>query len=310
VSLRNLSPVTRIRVGIPATGAPIWTGLLFASHEAMANVFRPLLSVGCLLIACDGTHGVSVGPRDASQEPGGDAITTASLDAAQDAMASKGPDAIVPDNRPASTIVGDCTSDADCVLVLDYRAGFECWWPVGASLTDLSRDLCLLRWTWTPGEPAWCATATPPSDCPGGDIPVMHSCPASSCIVASCNGGKCVSRLALTEDGSRCATTANSPPPVDCGTLRSNYFIRLQAAQVCDPTKQPTTCFAAYTDGCGCPTSADSTSPQAAALSCARAALENANCGYGNCGSPCPVVGQNSVCVPNATGSMGACTLQ
>ena len=113
----------------------------------------------------------------------------------------------------------------------------------------------------------------------------------------------------LLGDAGQCATTANSAP-VDCGSLRSDYFDLLTAAQECDPTKQPTTCFPAYTDSCGCAAAADMTSPQWAALSCAQAALENGNCGYGNCGSPCPTENQNAVCVPNATGSMGTCTIQ
>lgn len=270
----------------------------------MTNHSGPLLSVVALLAACSGTHGISFGLGDAAPGPGPDAITSVSADAAPEAVEHSSPDAFVGDSRPASTIVGDCTADADCMLVLDYRAGFECWWPVGASLTDVGRDHCLLPWTRAPG-PIWCATGTPRSDCPGGDIPVMHSCLATSCLAPACNAGKCETRLALADDGSQCATMPKPASP-DCGTLRTNYLNALTNAQQCDPTKQPTTCFAAYEDGCGCPAAADSTS----ALTCAQAALEDGNCGYGNCGSPCATGRQNAVCVPNATDSMGTCTMQ
>jgi hypothetical protein len=274
----------------------------------MTKVFDVALSVACLLAACSGTHGVSVGQGDASRGSGPDAITSISPDAGADAVAFPDPDAIIGDGRPASTIVADCTTDADCVLVLDYRAGFECWWPVGASLTDVRRDPCLLPWARAPG-PSWCSTGTPPSDCPGGDIPVKHSCLASSCLVPACNGGKCESHLALSADVSQCATTV-SPAPIDCGILRAKYVNALVAAQECDPTKEPTTCIPAYTDSCGCPAAADTTSPQVAALTCAQAALESGNCGYGNCGSPCPSGNQNPVCVPDSSGITGTCVMQ
>lgn len=258
------------------------------------TVHSRVLPLVSLLVACGG--GLSVGHGDASSGPGADAVDSPS------------PDATMDDSRPTSTIVGDCTTDADCVLVLDYRAGFECWWPVGASLADVSRDHCLLPWTRAPG-PIWCAAGTPPSDCPGGDIPVMHSCLATSCLVPACNGGKCGSRFDLNADQSQCGATP-SQAPVDCGSLRATYFNLLAAAQACDPSKEQTTCVSSYRDGCGCPAAADSTSPQATALICAQAAIDEGNCGYGNCGSPCPTGNRNAVCVPNGTGTMGTCTMQ
>lgn len=87
-----------------------------------------------------------------------------------------------------STIAGDCLSADDCVLVLDYRAGFECWWPVAASWTDVSRDACLIPWKPDPSD----NIAPPPAaNCPGGRIPVNHSCPAFRCAIQSCNASKC-----------------------------------------------------------------------------------------------------------------------
>lgn len=333
------------------SGTALQAGLSFASQRAMTKTADVIISVACLLAACGrGSHGLLVGQGEASpgRGVGGDGVTSTSPDGPGDAVpsiypdanadavasaspevledaitnihpdapvvgltdGSQRPDATLGDTRPASTIVGDCTSQADCELVLDYRAGFECYWPTAASLTDVSRDPCLLPWTPTPGEPGWCGTATPPSDCPGGEIPVQHSCEAFLCWTLSCSGGKCQVDFGAFGDAGQCATAANSSP-VDCETLRPEYLNLLAAAQECDPTKQPTTCFADYTDSCGCPAAADLTSPQAPALSCAYAALQNGNCGYGACGSPCPTGKQNPpVCVPNPTGSMGTCAMQ
>ena len=77
-----------------------------------------------------------------------------------------------PDSAVDTSIVGNCTTADDCIAVLDYRNGFQCWWPSGASRADVSSDPCLIPWTPNPE----CTTPAPPPGCPSGLQPVSHSC--------------------------------------------------------------------------------------------------------------------------------------
>jgi hypothetical protein len=204
--------------------------------------------------------------------------------------------------------VGNCTVDTDCVAVLDYRAGFECYSPAAASVADLARDPCLVP--WNPSNPK-CPPVTPPIDCPGGPIPVGHSCIRFSCQFAACAEGTCALNADFSTP-SRCAAKDAGAPP-DCDALRATYFATLAAAQTCDPTKTPTGCFNAFYDSCGCPAAADLSSPRANALQCALDALQQAQCGFGNCGTPCPSGNSTPACIsiPNLAGAtLGTCMIR
>jgi hypothetical protein len=251
-----------------------------------------------------GTSGSATGGTPSSSGPGGVATggTTGSGGSDRDAVGNA--DAAGMDGMATSSIVGSCTADSDCLLVLDYRAGFECWSPTAASLADVARDPCLVP--WNPSNPR-CPLVTPPSDCPGGPIAVSHSCPAY-CRFAVCTSGTCTLDSDFSTP-SRCTEVDAGAPP-DCDALRATYFAALAAAQTCDPTKAPTSCFDAFYDSCGCPAAADLSSPQANALECALDALEQALCGFGNCGTPCPSGTDNPACTPTPTGTMGTCTIR
>jgi|WetSurMetagenome_2_1015567.scaffolds.fasta_scaffold350323_1 hypothetical protein len=206
-----------------------------------------------------------------------------------------------------SSIVGTCAVDADCVAVLDYRTGFECYWPTAASVADLARDPCLVP--WNPRNPR-CPLVTPPSDCPGGLIYVDHSC-FVLCRFPVCAGGICTLNSDFSTP-SRCAAT-DASAPADCEILRATYLATLAAAQTCDPTKTPTSCFDAFYDSCGCPAAADLSNRQAGPLQCALDALQEAHCGFGNCGAPCPSGSSTPACVstPNpAGGASGTCVVR
>jgi len=212
------------------------------------------------------------------------------------------------DGPAASAIVGSCTVDTDCVAVLDYRAGFECYSPTVASVADLARDPCLVP--WNSNNPK-CPLVTPPNDCPGGPIPVGHSCIILSCQFAVCAGGTCALNADFSTP-SRCAAMDAGAPP-DCDALRATYFAALAAAQTCDPTQTPTGCFNAFYDSCGCPAAADLSSPRANALQCALDALQRAQCGFGNCGAPCPSGNSTPACasMPNLAGvTLGTCIVR
>jgi hypothetical protein len=209
--------------------------------------------------------------------------------------------------RADSSIVGGCAVDTDCVAVLDYRAGFECYFPAAASVADLARDPCLVP--WNPSNPR-CPLVMPPSDCPSGLIPVSHSCPMF-CQFAVCTGGACALNADFSTP-SRCAATDAGAPP-NCDALQATYLAALAAAQACDPTKTPTGCFDAFYDSCGCPAAADLSSPRANALQCALDALQQAQCGFGNCGAPCPSGNSTPACAstPNLDGAqLGTCIVR
>lgn len=201
-----------------------------------------------------------------------------------------------------SSIVGDCTSDTDCVAVLDYRAGFQCWFPTAASIADMSRDPCLVP--WNSSNPR-CPIVRPPSDCPGGPIAVNHSCPAY-CRFVACAGGKCTLNSDFSMP-SRC-TQADAGAPPDCNALRATYLAALAAAQPCDPAKTPTSCFDAFYDSCGCPAAADLSGPLADALQCTLDALQQGQCTFGNCATPCS--SGTVACAPDPTGATGTCTIR
>ncbi len=202
-----------------------------------------------------------------------------------------------------SSVVEKCAVDSDCVAVLDYREGFQCYSPRAASLADLANDRCLVP--WNPSNPR-CPLVTPPTDCPGGLILVNHSCPAF-CQFAICTGGTCTLGSDFSTP-SRCAEVDAGAPP-DCNALRAAYLAALADVQTCDPAKTPTSCFDAFYDGCGCPAAADLASPRADVLQCALDALQQARCGFGNCGAPCPSGSATPACTANTTGTLGTCTL-
>jgi hypothetical protein len=82
------------------------------------------------------------------------------------------------DSASDASVFGNCITADDCIAVLDYRNGFECWWPSPASKADVSRDPCLVPWK----PDARCTTSAPPAGCPSGLQPVTHSCLAAACV--------------------------------------------------------------------------------------------------------------------------------
>jgi len=206
------------------------------------------------------------------------------------------------DGTAGSSVVGACTADTDCVAVLDYRVGFECWSPTAASIADVARDPCLVP--WDPSNPR-CPLVAPPGDCPSGPITVDHSC-ITFCRFAACTGGTCTLK-SDSSTPSRCQMGAGAPP--DCNILRATYLSALAATQTCDPARAPTSCFNAFYDSCGCPAAADLSSPRADALQCALDAVRQGGCGFGNCGIPCPSGNSTPACTPDAIGTSGTCTV-
>jgi hypothetical protein len=263
----------------------------------MSLAVMATLAQGCDRAALPGGHGQGGGGAAtavggaAGSTAGSGGIAGASADAAAGGVAG-------------SSIVGSCTVDADCVAVLDYRAGFECYFPSAASLADVARDPCLVA--WNPSNPR-CPLATPPDDCPGGLILVNHSCPAY-CHYVTCTSGTCTMNADFSTP-SRCSSPDADAPP-DCNALRATYFARLAAAQRCDPSTTPTSCFDAFYDSCGCPAAADLSGRQATALQCALDAVQKAQCGFGNCGTPCPSGAVTPACTPNPGGTSGTCAVR
>jgi hypothetical protein len=205
-------------------------------------------------------------------------------------------DALLPDAKVESTIVGRCAVDDDCLPVLDYRAGFICDAPVPASKEDVAADPCLV-----PGGPnAACSTPPPPSTCVGGvgRIPVTHSCVVSSCLVPVCREGKC----ALSWEASR-----PCPYPKDCASLRTVYLNTLALVQRCYPSSPA--CGGDLKDTCGCPTAYDVSGGCATAAVTAFKAWQDAGCPLDSC-ETCPAAtGPYPTCVPDAVGTRGTCRL-
>lgn len=205
-------------------------------------------------------------------------------------------EALAPDAKPGSTIVGRCTVDDDCLPVLDYRAGFICSAPVAASKEDVATDPCLV-----PGGPnTVCSTPPPPDTCVGGvgSIPVTHPCVASGCVVPVCREGRC--QLSGNLSGP-------CPYPRDCATLRTVYLNTLALAQSCFPSSPA--CYSTLVDTCGCAVAYDHSGGCASAVVTAFKAWQDAGCPMDQC-ETCPAAtGPYPTCVPDAVGMRGTCHL-
>ena len=196
-----------------------------------------------------------------------------------------------------ATASGECVTDDDCVAVLDYREGFTCWLPSGASRADVRNDPCLIPWK----PNARCTTPAPPAVCPmSGPIPVTHSCFTVDCATPTCNEGTC-----QADFGFNCPVVDAGPP--DCEALRTTYVNALAAAQQCDPAPDASNCAGDYADACGCESPYDF-GPHANAVMCAFDDWRNANCPVPSCGTTCAApTSAGAACVPNASGTMGTC---
>jgi hypothetical protein len=207
------------------------------------------------------------------------------------------PTAEEPDSAADTSILGNCTTADDCVAVLDYRNGFECWFPSAASRTDVSRDPCLIPWTPEPE----CTTAAPPPECPSGPQPVAHSCLLAQCMISVCNEGKCSIHLPFECD--RADAGAGN-----CDALRAIYLNALASAQRCYPPLDPTGCWRHGPDACGCDVPYDGSGVCGDAALSALADLQNANCPITSCGNTCAApTAAGATCVPNASGTAGTC---
>ncbi|HEX7597261.1 MAG TPA: hypothetical protein VF518_03540 [Polyangia bacterium] len=220
----------------------------------------------------------------------GGAVESSQADAATDS-AGEAPD--------ADGSFGTCIAASDCVAVLNYRTGFECWFASAASKTDVSRDPCLVPWKPNPR----CTTPPPPVDCPSGNQPVTHSCPATACEIPACTEGRCSVIF-----GSQCDKPDAGPAQSNCGSLLSAFQIALAAAQQCSPSFNPSACRAVISDACGCRVPYDDFSGICAtAVTNAFNDLGNAGCpAPATCGTAC-VAPTKATCVPNASGTMGTC---
>lgn len=176
--------------------------------------------------------------------------------------------------------------------MLDYRSGFECWSPSAATHDDLRRDPCLVPWRPDP----MCTTAAPPKDCPGGLIPVEHSC----LTFGSCIGSRCVDGLCrVTYDPSQpCGQADGGARNNDCDTLRAIFANALQAAMQCYPAGDR--CSPELPDICGCQVPYDPISRCADVAVAAYAAWRNTGCQFVACAGTCVGPGRGSgVCVPD-----------
>ncbi len=205
---------------------------------------------------------------------------------------ASGGDATLPDRT--------CVSDDDCVAVLDYRNGFICLAPTAASRQAVAGDACLVPWKPNPR----CTTQSPPLDCPGGPVPVDHSCFVTACAFPRCKAGTCSLDFPLD-----CPAPDAGPP--DCAALLATYRSVLAEARVCDPTKGDTSCQGDYADGCGCEVPYDLSGPYANATMCAFEAWTGAGCHIApaSCGTFTCVVptSAGASCVANASGTTGTC---
>ena len=259
-----------------------------------------LVMVGVSGLGCTHRAGLGVlGSKVDAGPSGADAYASSRGDVSADQ-----PDAVdgsadgESDSADNTSIVGACVTADDCLPVLDYRAGFECWWPKAASWDDVGRDSCLIPWK----PEANCTTARPPADCPGGPIPVNHSCLVSRCgYSTACTDGKCSIRFA-----SQCDTVDGGT--IDCEALQATFANALVAAQQCYVPQSPSVCTASLRDSCGCEVPYDISGPCATALQSAYNDWQNANCPIVDCGKACVApTSAGATCVPNATGTMGTC---
>jgi hypothetical protein len=206
------------------------------------------------------------------------------------------------DSAGDASMFGNCITADDCIAVLDYRNGFECWLASPASKADVSRDPCLVPWK----PDARCTTSAPPAGCPSGLQPVTHSCFVTACVSSVCTEGKCSIKLGFNYE---CDTAdAGSTPRSDCEDLRTTYLNALAAAQQCYPPMNPTGCWGHSPDACGCDVPYDGSGVCANAVSSALADLQNAQCPFPSCGNTCVTpTAAGAVCVPNASGTTGTC---
>jgi hypothetical protein len=213
--------------------------------------------------------------------------------------ADAGADATIVGSRDAAAPDRSCVTDDDCTAVLDYRDGFSCWSPEAVSKQAVRGDACLIPWTANPR----CTTPAPPADCPGGEIPVKHSCFQLGCVVPRCREGAC--NLDTPID---CPTPDADPP--DCAALLSSHRTVLALARRCDPTKSGN-CTGSYADGCGCEVPYDIAGQYANAAWCAFDAWRSSDCSFvaGACGPTTCVTPTHAgaTCVPNASGTEGTC---
>ncbi|GEM_PF-3986398 len=208
------------------------------------------------------------------------------------------------DSADDASILGNCITADDCIAVLDYRNGFECWLASPASKADVSRDPCLVPWK----PDARCTTSAPPPGCPSGLQPVTHSCFVTACVFSVCTEGKCSTKLGFNNE---CDTADAGSRPSDCEDLRTTYLNALSAAQQCYPTMDPTECWGHSPDACGCDVPYDGSGVCADAVSSALADLQNAQCPFPSCGNTCVTpTAAGATCVPNATGTTGICAWQ
>jgi hypothetical protein len=202
------------------------------------------------------------------------------------------------DSADGTSIVGNCATADDCLPVLDYRGGFECWAPKAASWEDVRRDTCLVPWKPDPQ----CTTSAPPPGCPGGPVAVNHSCIVSTCSTAmACTEGKCsfgsVSQCSKADAGT-----------IDCEALRTTLGNALAAAQRCYPLQAPSVCTVSLVDTCGCDVPYDISGPCATAVQSAFNDWQNANCPVVDCDKSCvTTTAAGAICVPSAAGTVGTC---
>jgi len=245
-----------------------------------------------------GTGGSEVGGSTSSGGSTGGSSSTP--DAAADSAAG-GPDSSE-DAADDAFAGGACVANDDCIAVLDYRTGFECWAPSAASKTDVSRDPCLVPWKPNPR----CTTPSPPAECPAGDRPVTHSCFATSCVVPTCINGRCSVVV-----GIGCDKLDGGPAQPDCEALRTTYLIALAAAQQCYPSLTSSACQGVWTDECGCDMPYESSGICATALSEAFDQWRNSGCANFYCARTCaarnPAV---ATCAASESGATGTCGWQ
>jgi hypothetical protein len=241
------------------------------------------------------TPGAGAHPEGGVPAPGADATTGAD---AGDALSDASSDAVV--DAPAPAWI--CTSDDDCLAVLDYRDGFECWGPTAASTAAVSADPCLIPWK----PNARCTTPPPPPGCHSGPIPVQHSCFVMPCAIPSCNEGTCMVRVGFRNE---CPVVDAGPP--DCAALQATYVQAATAAQQCDPTQDAAVCIGEYPDTCGCGAAFNFSGRAGTALDCAFQAIRDAQCSFPTCGTGtrCPTVPDTgaTTCAANESGASGTC---
>jgi hypothetical protein len=295
----------RCKMGTPCSwsSALVWAGR--SGPLGCASIALAVgLSAGCGGRTDSASESGSVqdaAARDRGVGTSNDADAGQVADAGGDAPVDGGVDAFGKAAADAAPPASMCTTDDDCLAVLDYRDGFSCWFPSVASKSDIAKDPCLVPWK----PNARCSTPAPPGGCPfGAPIPVLHSCPAVPCVLTSCSEGTCMSTLGF---GGECPVVDAGPP--DCAALQSTYAVAATAAQQCDPTQDAATCGGEYPDSCGCEAPFTLSGRNADLLQCAFDDITNAHCAFPTCGATCAAVPWNgaATCAANASGTAGTC---